>query len=237
MIDTPGLGDLKIPIETILKEMKQVVSDHEDYTLIYCISVAPNTILEVRDKVIIQNLNRALGKEVWNKCVLLLTFSDYARLEFDDSEEDYIEHIKSHAYEFQELLKTIGVNIPSIVTVFDQQFQNDDDRGEFQDRIIAIPVNKKPEKSEEILPGILKENQVWTDIAFAEILKKASPEHWCLVMIRYADFVRAGINYGVRIGFIAGIIGGPIGVAVGAILGSFLSGTAGGVTAFLFKKL
>ena len=68
--------------------------------------MAPNTILLEMDKVILQILHCTLGKEVWNKCVFLLTFSDYARDEFDDSEEDYINYIKAMPVSFK-LLRTL----------------------------------------------------------------------------------------------------------------------------------
>ena len=42
------------------------------------------------DKTIIKNLNLALVKKVWEKCVLLFTFSDHAYEEFDT----LIEHKK-----------------------------------------------------------------------------------------------------------------------------------------------
>ena len=235
IIDTPGLGDIKIPIGTILDDLQNVLSG-EDYTLIYCVSVAINTVLDSNDKIIVQNLHTTLGKEVWNKCVLLLTFSDYARLELD--KDKYIEHIKSHAHEFQELLKSIDPDLPNIKTVFECNTKENVDRGETPHEIIAIPVNKKPKKSEKILPGMLKENQLWTDIAFLELMKRTSEENRePFVLIRYADYVWDGANYGAQVGAIVGLLGGPIGVTAGALLGAVLGGTTGGITAYILKKL
>ena len=182
----------------MLNDMQAVLSG-EDYTLFYCISIAINTVLDSNDKIIVPNLHRTLGKEVWNKCVLLLTFSDYARLELDE-EEEYIKHIKGHAHEFQELLRSIGADRPIIKTVFDHENSG---REEIQNEIIAIPVNKKPKKSKKILPGILKENQLWTDIVFEELMNKTSEEnHEPLVLIRYAEHVREWAKYGVQGGAI-----------------------------------
>ena len=96
VIDTPGLGALDIPKEDILKEMKRITKGI-NFTLLYCFSVSPNTALAEVDKTIITNLHHTLGGEVWNKCVLLFTFSDHAFLEFDDSPDEYIRHINDHA--------------------------------------------------------------------------------------------------------------------------------------------
>ena len=214
VIDTPGLGATDITKETIIKDMQKVVSD-EDYTLMYCLSVAPNTILLETDKVIMQNLHDMLGKEVWNKCVLLLTFSDYARDEFDDSEEDYINYIDSHAHEFQVLLKSIGADLASVKTVFECQSQKCFDKDEIPDGIIAIPVNKKPKKSEEILPGILKKDEDWTDVAFMELMKKTGKEYRKPIV-----YFRYFITMGTAIGAIAGPVGETVGARIGAALDS-----------------
>ena len=212
VIDTPGLGATDITKETIIKDMQKVVSG-EDYTLMYCLSVAPNTILLETDKVIVQNLHDTLGKEVWNKCVLLLTFSDYARDEFDDSKEDYIKYIQSHAHEFQVLLKSIGADLPSVKTVFECQFQKCVDKENIPDGIIAIPVNKKPKKSEEILPGILEKDQDWTDIAFVELMKKTGEENRKPFL-----YFRYYIIKGATIGAVAGPVGAAVGAGIGAVI-------------------
>ena len=241
VIDTPGLGATDITKETIIKDMQKVISG-EDYTLMYCLSVAPNTILLETDKVIIQNLHHTLGKEVWNKCVLLLTFSDYARDEFDDSEEDYINYIDSHAREFQVLLKSIGADLPSVKTVFECQSQKIIDKEKNPDGIIAIPVNKKKKRSEEILPGILEKDQDWTDIAFVELMKKTGEEsREPFVFFRYPNILLgtstagAGAAVGAAAGAALGILGGPIGVYAGAGLGAVMGGAAGSMTAFTIK--
>ena len=241
VIDTPGLGATDITKETILKDIQKVVSG-EDYTLMYCLSVAPNTILLETDKVIIENLHHTLGKEVWSKCVLLLTFSDYARDEFDDSEENYIKYIKSHAQEFQVLLKSIGADLPSVKTVFECQSEKIADKEEIPDGIVAIPVNKKPKKSEEILPGILIEDQDWTDIAFVELMKKTGQENRePFVFFRYPNLflgtssAGAGAAIGAVAGACVGVLGGPIGAYAGAGVGAMVGGAAVGVTAFSIK--
>ena len=241
VIDTPGLGANDITKETIIKDMQKVISG-EDYTLMYCLSVAPNTILLETDKAIIQNLHHTLGKEVWNKCVLLLTFSDYARDEFDDSEEDYINYIDSHAHEFQVLLKSIGADLPSVKTVFECQSQKIIDKEKNPDGIVAIPVNKKPKKSEEILPGILEKDQDWTDIAFVELMKKTGEEsREPFVFFRYPNLLLgtstagAGAAMGAAAGAALGILGGPIGVYAGAGIGAVMGGAAGSMTAFTIK--
>jgi len=84
VIDTPGLGAVDIRKDKILKEMKKVTKG-VSFTLVYCFSVAPNTILTETDQTIITNLHRAFGKEVWSKCVLL--FASKVRLSHKQSRQ------------------------------------------------------------------------------------------------------------------------------------------------------
>ena len=243
VIDTPGLGATDIKKEDILKDMKKITQG-VDYTLVYCFSVAPNTIILETDKAIVENLFLSLGKDVWNKCVLLFTFSDYARLEFEDSKEEYIEHIKSHAREFEKLLKSIGSDAPSVKTVFDYESPETLEREENPSGIIAIPVNKKAKNSTSILPGMLKGGQDWTDVVFVELMKKTGEEDRVpFFYFRYpnlflgAGATGAGAAIGAGAGAIVGVLGGPLGMAAGAGVGAILGGAGGGVVGFTIKGL
>lgn len=223
VIDTPGLGATDIKKETILSDMKKI-TEGEDYTLMYCFSVAPNTIILETDKAIVENLQQSLGKKVWSKCVLLFTFSDYAYDEFEDSQEDYIEHIKSHAKEFQELLNSIeGNQTVGIKTIFEYQSPEKLDLEETPSDIIAIPVNKKPKNSKKILPGMIKEGQDWTDIVFIELMKKTGEEERApFIFFRYPNLSLLGAGTGAAVG----VLGGPVGMAAGAALGAAIGAVA-----------
>ena len=241
VIDTPGLGATDIKKEDIVKDMKKITQG-VDYTLMYCFSVSPNTIILETDKAIVKNLYLSLGKDVWNKCVLLFTFSDHAYLEFEDSKEEYIEHIKSHAREFEKLLQSIRSDAPSVKTIFDYESPEKLEQEENPSGIIAIPVNKKAKNSKSILPGMLKRGQDWTDVVFIELMKKTAEEDRVpFFYFRYpnlflgAGATGAGAAIGAGTGAIVGVLGGPLGVAAGAGIGALLGVAGAGVAGFTIK--
>ncbi len=166
VLDTPGLGSLELSDVETLKAMK-CATQGTKFTLMYCFSVSPNTLLDETDKAIVQQLHTCLGEDVWKNCILLMTFSDIACKEIN-SEALYVEHIKSHAQEFQDLLRSFWKESPSVTTVFDIRIS------ENFPEIIAIPVMKRTKLSTPILPGILKGHQDWTNVVINEIRKKTS---------------------------------------------------------------
>ena len=89
---------------TLIQEMKEAV-EGLDYVLLYCLSVAPNSSLTLVDQTIIKCLHESLGMEAWNNCIILLTFSDIARVMdygTDSKVEEFKVYLKSHAARFQE---------------------------------------------------------------------------------------------------------------------------------------
>ena len=220
VIDTPGLGAVDIKKETILKDIKNA-TEGENYTLLYCFSVSPNTNITDTDRVILENLQQSLGKEVWNKCVLLLTFSDHAVEEFEDSREGYIEYIRGHAKEFQTLLRSITDNQSiGIKTVFEYPSLEKLEQDEKPSEIIAIPVNKKPKQSTAILPGMIRDGQQWTDIVFIEIMKKTDEDF----RVPFVLYRHPGIYGCIAVGASVGSAIGPVGVAMGALGGLTVGG-------------
>ena len=213
VIDTPGLGALDIPKEDIMKEMKKITSGKE-YTLLYCYSVAPNTALTETDKAIIFNLHLALGKEIWKKCVLLFTFSDYAAFEFDDDTDSYIDHIKNHATEFQKLLKDITGEDHEVKSIFDYESLEDLEKEEKPSGIIAIPVRKTTKKSKQVLLDMIKADQDWTDIAFLELMKRTDEsQREPFILFKYPMVVLTSSA-----------------TAAGAVTGAVVGGLVGGRT-------
>ena len=91
----------------------------EEYNLIDCFSVAPGNVAQEIDQVIMKNLYWLLGKEVSRKCIILITYSDHAHSEYGESAAEYVKYIKSCAIEFQRCIQGIGVDFPTIKTVFD----------------------------------------------------------------------------------------------------------------------
>ncbi len=116
VIDTPGLGARDIDKEAIAMAMGEVVSQ-TDYTLLYCLSVAPSSRLTEEDETIIVNLNKVLGSSVWTKCVVLFTFSDTAwNEEFaDNSDVDrYKRHMVDMAAQLTNILRKCGSSVPVV---------------------------------------------------------------------------------------------------------------------------
>jgi len=233
VIDTPGLGALDIPKEKILEEIKTATKGVK-FTLLYCFSVGPNTILTETDKNIMTHLTHAFGEEVWSNCVLLLTFSDNALLEFKNSPAKYVRFIDDHAKLFQELLQKITgkkISVNNILEYKDPQTLSEDENSA---DITAIPVKKIVAHSEDILPRIIKPGQDWTDVAFLEIIKKADPTYrkeW--LILKYPNIfitlgtIVAGGAAGATAGGIVGALAGPIGVPAGAAAGAAIGLAAG----------
>ena len=238
VIDTPGLGALDIHKEDIVKDLKKVTKDI-NYTLIYCFSVSPNTALTETDKAIIENLHLALGKDIWSKCVLLFTFSDHARLEFEDSLEEYREHIKNHAIEFQKLLKSISSKLPTVKTIFEYDSPEELEQEQRPPGIIAIPVKKKTTGSEDILPKMIKNGQDWTDVVFIELMKRTDEmERKPFSLFKYftPHGATLGAATGAGIGAAIGVVGGPIGIAAGMSAGAAVGAAVGGTKMLTVKK-
>ena len=236
VIDTPGLGAIDIPKEDIIRDM-QKVTNGIDYTLVYCFSVSPANALTETDKAIIENLHLALGKNVWEKCVLLFTFSDHAYAEFDNVME-YKQHIKSHANEFEKLLESLGSEASAVKTIFEKQSLEELDQEEKQNEIVAIPVKKKTTKSSDVLPDILKEGQDWTDVVFIELMKKTSKTR--RESFFFFKYLYMGSYLGKVAGSTVGAFLGPVLSTIGAKIGAHMGAAAGltiGAVAHLIEKI
>ena len=243
VIDTPGLGALDISKEEILREMKRITKGI-NFTLLYCFTVSPNTALTEVDKTIITNLHRTLGKEVWSKCVLLFTFSDHAFLEFEESPAEYICHINDHAQKFNELLQEISGKESCVKSIFEYESPDVLSEEESPSNIIAIPVKKKVGPSKDILPGMIKSGQDWTDVVFVELMKRAdSIQREPFMLFKYPNIlISAGTTVtgsiiGGAVGGGLGIIGGPVGVLAGTAAGAVIGGATGGMAGLTIKAV
>ena len=61
IIDTPGLGSLRVPTASVVEDMHRAMQD-SSFTLIYCVPVKTSYILTETDKVIVKNLHSSLEK-------------------------------------------------------------------------------------------------------------------------------------------------------------------------------
>ena len=234
IIDTPGLGARDINREEIAIIMGETIKNKE-YTLIYCLSVSPSNRLTEEDETIVSNLNEFLGKEVWQKCVILFTFSDTTwRDEFaeNDDREGYKDHLKAMAMQFQSILRLYDQNAPLVKTIFEDPESSD---------IVAFPVGKKTMSTKDILPGVnIEDGNDWTDLVFTEILKKtAEDKQKSLIGLKYgaaiassgASTVLVTTLVGAGAGAAVGAVGGPIGIVAAAGIGAAGGLVVGGITA------
>ncbi len=229
VLDTPGLGALDIDKEAITTAMVEALSNM-DYTLLYCLSVGPGSRLTETDKAIIENLQATLGTEVWDKCVVLFTFSDTARDCFS-SDVDYKDYLKDVAEEFSKVLKGSSSEAPVVKSIFECQGREDISlRTEGGKDVVAIPVGKDINRAMEanILPGILQPTEDWTDLVFFELMRKTKEKRRKqFVKLKYGLAVAGSLStsmvvgavIGGAVGVAAGIVGGPGGVIVGGGLG------------------
>ena len=242
IIDTPGLGSVSIDTNKIVDEMAAATKGL-NFLLLYCLGVRPSAILTEVDEAIIRNLQQTLGAQVWQKCVLLLTFGDVIREEeYSSPEQDkeYIAYIKDHAQQFQNVLQEETKVDIRVKTIFDYASQEEQERQETSDAVIAIPVKKHIKGKHNILPGIMKDHDFdWTDIVFIELMKKKDMKERVLPLIvkHGSDSVMSrhpllkilaagtlGVVFGTGFGTVAGIIGGPIGMIAGALIGATIGG-------------
>jgi len=177
VVDTPGLGALNIDKEVVLKEMADILGERS-YTLLYCLSVAPNCRFTNLDENIVRNLQSILGKKVWDRCVVLLTFSDTARKdEFEKQKEEYKRYIEKVAKELNLMLAKCGNVDYKVKTVFNFEPGTIFDRAVEDREIMVIPVGKKDNGIEDyILPDVVDPWNSWTHLVFLEIMRKTD-EH------------------------------------------------------------
>ncbi len=180
VVDTPGLGALDIKKEVVTNEIAEVLNGRP-YTLLYCLSVSPDCRLTELDETIARNLQATLGEEVWDRCVLLLTFSDTARSadDFKLKPGPYKEYIKGVAVGFGSILSNIGSTDVRVCTVFDYDSNTIFNRAKSGREVMAIPVGKSVsgEGVDKMLPDVIGSDECWTDLVFVEIMRMTNESH------------------------------------------------------------
>ena len=245
--DTPGLGDRSIPYEELIRKEMRSLTTHEDYIFLYTLRANPGARIDQFDDEIIKTITKVLGEQVWDKCVLLLTFSDTTweeKYKHNNNKDEFKKHLKAMASSFQSALKKYKPSA-SIKTIFELGAEIYDEPPTLkkkQNIIVAIPTAGSAEyDSNMLLPDIaLAEGHDWTDLVFIALMKLVLPEkrkkymklkYGLLIGIRGSGAVAVGGGAGAIVGGIAGAIGGPLGYAAGATVGAAV-GAAAGVTVY-----
>ena len=205
VVDTPGLGDLDIPQKEVTENMATLLNGR-DYTLVYCINVGPGNRFTEKDINTMRLLQLALGKRVWLKSVLLFTFSDCAKCEeFDDDNEGYKEYLEEFTLCFNEALTSLkieGLNVKSILACEGQTVCVDGNnqaytfnRIEKEKELIAIPIGETKIVKEDILPCIIPQEKDWTYLAFIEFLRVTEKEkRRSFLMLKFGQMLGSAFN-------------------------------------------
>ena len=212
VVDTPGLGALDVRGEEMAVFVQEAIKN-KDCTLVYCLSVSPSSRLTEKDRNIIHDLSKFLGQEVWQKCVILFTFSCTAwREEFAESNnrDGYKTYIKHIASEFESILRSCAQTAPPVKTVFEDRERDD---------IIVLPIGKKVTSTKDVLPGVVIHGGCdWTDLVFTELLKKtAENSRKVLIALKYGADIACSTVSSVLLHDLARVrrVGATAGVEVG----------------------
>jgi len=230
VVDLVGFGSKNLNISEIDTTMAGNISG-KDCILLLCLSVVPSYPLSKKEKNLFVNLHRVLNKKMWEKCVILLTFSDTSwRDEFaeDNNEEEFMEHVNDVAQQVSAVLRKCDSNLPQVKSVFEERGKRD---------ITVIPVGESPCLTKELLPGVsISDGSNWTDFVLLELLKKSSKDRRkMLEALKYGSATPTdagshaivGVAVGAGIGATVGIVAGPLGAMVAAGVGAVAGGVVG----------
>ncbi len=196
-----------------------------------------------------QSLQDAYSKDIWQQCIVVFTFSNYA---LDRSRkknkhgksaiEKYKAHINNYAARVRDELERLHVQNVKVMTTFESPLEPAP-----KSIISAIPAGDEP--TDQVLPASTDTDQSaetnWTDVVFDEMVKKSKDKHKEM-LLRYkygtnrarnvakvAAGLLGGAAGGAAVGAVGGgalgIIGGPIGIGAGAVVGSVTVSVAAGI--------
>ena len=247
VVDTPGLRDVDVKEKAVLAQIKEHGLEKE-FLFLLTLSVSPSSSIGDDYSNVIKNLTLIFGREIWDRCVCLLTFSDLVSPSENSSKQEVIEYHKylnDHCEALQKELAKYNVN--KEVSLFfkynDQQHFIDTTL----DGIVAVPVAQRPSFPKRLLPLQPWTHEFkWTELVFGEIFKskKQLPvrereiSQKMLLRLRYGIYYTAaggvagtagGVLVGAGIGAAAGIVGGPVGIVIGAGVGAAVGAVVGAV--------
>ena len=220
-----------------------------DFTLLYCLPVNPGNILSERDKSILSKFQNCAHDRIWEKCVLLLTYSDDAVRNFtgehspEEAARKFKANVKEHALAFGAIVNQISSSRIEIHTVFKYRDEYARINAGFPG-IVAVPVRRQLDTGEDgnfirdpdIIPDI-PATYSWRDVVWCEINNKIAPLQGELTKKNFKIFVTTvgttlaggaiGAGSGAGVGTLIGIVGGPIGMAIGAAVGGATGAVVG----------
>ena len=199
VVDTPGLKAVDVNERVVIKEMTKLGIE-KDFVLLMTLSVCLSSTISTDYVNIIKNLNAIFGTEIWDRCIILLTYSDAARImEFnsDTMITEYQEHLNSYCKLLQEVLTKH--KIKKTIRLFSEYTSLEQFEDKTLDGIVAMPVGKNSEvETKLILPDLTwAHDHKWNDLLLMEITKMkdklssgiADNLRKALICFRYGSYV------------------------------------------------
>ena len=231
VVDTPGLKAVDVNESVVMKEMTKLGIE-KDFILLITLSVFLCSTISSEYVNIIKNLNAIFGTEIWDRCIILLTYSDATRsVEFnsDTMITEYQEHLNSYCELLQEVLTKH--KIKKRIRLFSEYASLEQFEDKTLDGIVALPVGQNPEvETKLILPDLTwAHDHKWNDLLLMEITKMkdklssgiADNLRAALICFRYGSYV---IENEARKLTVRTVVDAASGAVAGASSGSILSG-------------
>lgn len=191
--------------------------------LLYCVSILPNSKIDLADVSIIKCLTVAFGIEIWRHSILLFTYANKVK-EFD-ANTDLKQVMNDYTQRFQSILRMFcPITVKSVFTTGKDESQSPDE-------IVALPVGQNP--AEKLINGA-----GWREILYQEIIKKTKSKEMpllfkartptslfkrlcrniCAVVVICGRFGFLGLGLGTIISGILGIGGAVIGFDIVTVI-------------------
>ena len=223
IIDTPGIELLGKKHRKQFKRLSWHTENKADIVL-HCIPVSPQSKFEEYNLDIIKNLQSSFGDPIWKKCIVVFTFSNYAKNRLKDPKK-YKQHIQAYADKYQRALKDAKIENIEVKSILDYgpevNFEQITDN-----TIIAIPAGD--EGADIVTPEFTDH---WVDLILKLMIKKIDPE--CTPDLLKYSYDEFGTKMGGSVGSAGIIVGGTLGAVAGAAAGTPLFGVGAGPGAII----
>ena len=259
IIDTVGFESVnKKQIKKQLKELSKHTGGKADL-VIYCLPISPSSKFDDFNPDIMAALQDAFGKDIWNHCLVILTFSNVAWSSINDSNpnnigaamETYKRHVNAYVEKFKQALQKLKeekVKVKSILApVADAPAEGAPGNPDGSCEMLFIPAGHLPE--DQVMADIKytatsqrRDHEVqhvdtnkWADVLTYCVLERkevgsALLQFW-YGRDRIEQVMREGGYFNTMVGggTTGMVVGGAAGTATGAVVGA-LAGPFGFAT-------
>ena len=171
--DTPGFCDSSGDEERYVRIIGDACQDMD--VLMYCISMAhPKASMDNHDANTLRNLKRALKEDIWNHCVIVLTFANQEIARLDErnvsgKEKEFRKKIASWEEKIKEIFRASGIDAANIP-------------------VVPAGVKTKP----SLLPG----DDEWLSVLWHTVCEKASSDGQSVLALHNADRLKSRSEVG-----------------------------------------